>query len=130
GEFSLKGSKYWLLALAVSISGCGASQASQASASAPASAASSAATAGASPAGTRVVMSYSNVDMGHLHEWVAQDLGIYQKNGLTVQDELVSSAAAAMAALLSNQTNFATGSSDAISAAAEGADLIVIDVMI
>jgi NitT/TauT family transport system substrate-binding protein len=68
--------------------------------------------------------------MGHLHEWVANDLGIYQANGLDVDDQLVSGSAVAMAALVSGQTSFSTGSSDAISAIAEGADLVVLAVEI
>jgi NitT/TauT family transport system substrate-binding protein len=57
-------------------------------------------------------------------------LGIYRDHGLDVHDELVSGAATAMAALVSGQTNFSTGSSDAVSAVAGGADLLVVDVMI
>lgn len=89
------------------------------------------AAAGGSPGpGTRIVMSFPNVDMGHLHEWVAQDLGIYRDHGLDVHDELVSNGAAAMAALVSGQTTFSTGSSDAISAAAQGVDLVILGVTI
>ena len=104
-----------------------------ASASAPPASASAkpAASGGASASGlVRINMSYPNVDMGHLHEWVAQDLGIFRDHGLDVHDELVSGSAAAMAALVSGQTNLSTGSSDAISAAASGVDLSIIDVMI
>jgi ABC-type nitrate/sulfonate/bicarbonate transport system substrate-binding protein len=70
----------------------------------PAGSASTAASAAASGL-TRVTMSFPNVDMGHLHEWVAQDLGIYRDHGLDVHDEVVSNGAAAMAALVSGQTS-------------------------
>jgi NitT/TauT family transport system substrate-binding protein len=71
------------------------------------------------------------VDMGHLHLWVAEDGGIFQKQGLAVQDELVSGGNTAMAALLSNQIDIAqTGGSDAVSASANGADVVVLAVEI
>jgi NitT/TauT family transport system substrate-binding protein len=75
--------------------------------------------------------SYPNVDMGHLHLWLAEDEGMFESNGLDVSDQLVSNSAAAMSALLSGQTNIAqTGGSDAISAAAAGADVVVLAVEI
>jgi ABC-type nitrate/sulfonate/bicarbonate transport system substrate-binding protein len=75
--------------------------------------------------------SYPNVDMGHLHLWVAEEEGLFEKNGLDVSDQLVSNSAAAMSALLSGQTNIAqTGGSDAVSAAAAGADVVVLAVEI
>jgi NitT/TauT family transport system substrate-binding protein len=69
--------------------------------------------------------------MGHLHLWVAEDEGLFEKNGLDVTDQLVSNSSAAMSALLSGQINIAqTGGSDAVSAAGGGADVVVLAVEI
>ncbi|MFI5268402.1 MAG: ABC transporter substrate-binding protein [Chloroflexota bacterium] len=69
--------------------------------------------------------------MGHLHLWVAEDGGIFEKDGLNVQDTLVSSSNATMAALLSGQIDIAqSGGSDAVSASANGADVVVLAVEI
>jgi NitT/TauT family transport system substrate-binding protein len=102
----------------------------QAPTAVPATAAPTVATAPTSGS-TQLSTSYPNVDMGHLHLWVAEDEGLFEQNGLDVTDQLVSNSAAAMSALLSGQINIAqTGGSDAVSAAAAGADVVVLAVEI
>src|SRR5579883_1881720 len=72
----------------------------------------------------KLITTYPNVDMGHLHLWTAEDDGIFQQQGLDVSDQLVANSSASMAALISGQTNIAQGGgSDAIVAAGSGVDV-------
>jgi NitT/TauT family transport system substrate-binding protein len=100
---------------------------------APSAAAKPAASGSAAAAAGLVKLntSYPNVDMGHLHLWVAEETGIFQKNGIDVNDQLVANAAAGMAGLLSGQIDIAqSGGSDAVIASASGADVIDLAVQI
>lgn len=119
------------------LAACGAPNPAAAPPAAPTPAVTPAAAQAPTPAASQpvsvepLVTSYPNVDMGHLHLWVAEDEGLFEQNGLDVTDQLVSNSAAAMGALLSGQINIAqTGGSDAVSAAAGGADVVVLAVEI
>jgi NitT/TauT family transport system substrate-binding protein len=132
--FGIKHHGLLALAVALLVSACAAPSApvSQAPSAPPTPAPTAAPTAaGARGPLSPLSTSYPNVDMGHLHLWVAEDEGLFEKSGLDVSDQLVSNSAAAMSALLSGQTNIAqTGGSDAVSAAAAGADVVVLAVEI
>jgi sulfonate transport system substrate-binding protein len=79
----------------------------------------------------KVVSAYSNAGMGHLQDWIGEDAGIFQKNGLDVLDQKVGNSTAVMASLLSGQTDVGqSGGSDAVSADASGADVVIISVLI
>jgi len=69
--------------------------------------------------------------MGDLQAWVATDGGIWGKHNLTADVRNINSSAATMAALVSNQAQFIqVGGSDAVSAKAAGADVVVLAVPI
>src|SRR5437879_13695904 len=73
-----------------------------------------------------LVVSYGNVIASFLPTWVAKEGGIYQKNGLDVDLRLVESAKG-IPALLSGETQIADiGGSQILSAAVNGADLMVL----
>jgi len=96
----------------------GASSGTPASASAP-----------ANGALTKLVSTYAVVAKDDLPLWVAKDAGIFEKNGLDVDLQLSANGAAVMAALVSGKTQVAqTGGSDAVNAAAGGAEVVVVDV--
>jgi NitT/TauT family transport system substrate-binding protein len=86
-------------------------------------------TAVAEPARIRII--YNSPDAGYMALWVGQDSGIFKRNGLDVQLQLVSNGTQSLAALLSGQAQFIqTGGSTAISPAADGADLTLLSVVI
>ena len=77
----------------------------------------------------KVVVSYGSVNGDNLPMWVAKEAGIFDRNGLDVELQLVSSSAVVMAALLSNQVQVAQlGGSEAVQASAGGADVVVLAV--
>lgn len=101
-------------ALALLLSACGASP------SGPA------ATGAAGPP-VKLTVSYSNVIASNLPEWFAREAGIFQKNGLEVDLELIEGGSRGVAALLAGQTQLAhLGGSEVLSAAAQGGDLVVL----
>ena len=70
---------------------------------------------------------YSNIAGAELPLWVATDEGYFAKHGLKVTPQLVSGGANTVAALLSGQVQIAdAGGSEALSAVANGADLVVV----
>lgn len=76
-------------------------------------------------------MLYNSPDAGYLALWVGQDQGIFQKNGLDVDAEIVSNGTQSMSALLSGQVQFIqTGGSAALSPAADGANLTILSVVV
>ena len=80
----------------------------------------------AAAAGGKLVTSYSEIYEGQIPVWVAQDGGIFKQNGLDVEQNYIASANV-IAALVSGQVAIAQGGgSEALSAAAGGADLVVI----
>ena len=84
-------------------------------------------TAPAAPAKapTKLVVGLSQTIAQFLPAWVAKDDGIYQKNGLDV-DQRTSVATTTMASLLSNELNLAViGGPEALNATANGADLVI-----
>ncbi|HEX6512696.1 MAG TPA: ABC transporter substrate-binding protein [Chloroflexota bacterium] len=77
-------------------------------------------------AGGKLSTSYSEIYEGQTPVWVAQDAGIFKQNGLDVEQTYIASANV-IAALVSGQVAIAQGGgSEALSAAAGGADLVVI----
>ena len=80
----------------------------------------------AAAAGGKLVTSYSEIYEGQTPVWVTQDAGIFKQNGLDVEQNYIASANV-IAALVSGQVAVAQGGgSEALSAAAGGADLVVI----
>ena len=76
---------------------------------------------------TRISVAYSNISVDFLAPWVAKESGIFLKNGLDVDLQLVSGGSRTMAALLSGQMQVTQqGGAEALSADAGGADVIVL----
>lgn len=74
-----------------------------------------------------LAVGYSNVSVDFLAPWVAREAGIFEKNGLDVDLELVSGGSRTMAALLSGQIQVSQqGGAEALSASAGGADVVVL----
>ena len=70
---------------------------------------------------------FSNVAGGELPLWAAADEGYFSRHGLSVNVQLISGGANTVAALLSGQLQIAdAGGSEALSAVANGADLVVV----
>src|SRR5689334_14809851 len=98
----------WLgsVGLGLALAGCGGASAPPSSvpaASAPASAkpaGSAAPAASAAAASGKFIVSAGNVTMSLLPTWVAMDAGIFQKNGLNVDLQMVSGGINAAAALI------------------------------
>jgi ABC-type nitrate/sulfonate/bicarbonate transport system substrate-binding protein len=84
------------------------------------------AASGSAAAGGKLVTSYSEIYEGQTPVWVTQDAGIFKQNGLDVEQNYIASSNV-IAALVSGQVAVAQGGgSEALSAAAGGADLVVI----
>ena len=91
-----------------------------------ASAAPNAARATASPAPLKLVISYSNPIADFLPFWIAADDGTFAQNGIDPDIQSIASAQG-VAALIAGQTQVAgIGGSEILSAAAGGADLVVV----
>ena len=74
-----------------------------------------------------VKMGYSNIAGAELGLWYALDTGAFAARNLDVDAELVAGGANTMAALLAGQLQLAdAGGSEALSAVASGADLVVV----
>lgn len=86
---------------------------------------------GASPSAaasgtTAVVQGYSQIAADQLVPWVAKEGGIFEKNGLNVDLQMVASTAV-MAALLANQIQFGTmGGAEVVNADVGGADALIL----
>jgi NitT/TauT family transport system substrate-binding protein len=101
----------------------GAPAASGAPSTAPTLAASAAPTPTTAP--TKLVVTYGSVAADVLPTYVALDSGIFLRNGLDVELQLITSSSAAVAALVSAKADFAqAGGSEIISANVGGADLV------
>src|SRR5262249_460361 len=126
---------FWYLALVLALTACQASapaprsEAGAApSAPAPASAAPSASAPAAvpPPAPTHLVLSFSNLTPTQGPIWIAQDMGLFAKHGLDVDVRLIESATG-VPALIAGETQAAVlGGSEVLSAAVEGADLVMV----
>src|SRR5438132_138818 len=82
--------------------------------------------ASAAPAPVKVGASYSNVIASNLPIWVAKEAGIFAKHGLDVELTLIESSQG-IPALLTGDVKFAhIGGSEVVSAAAGGADLVIV----
>src|SRR3989442_474995 len=82
--------------------------------------------ASATPAPVKVSASYSNVIASNLPLWVAKEAGIFAKHGLDVELTLIESSKG-IPALLTGDVKFAhIGGSEVVSAAAGGADLVIV----
>ena len=76
---------------------------------------------------TRITVGYSNISVDFLATWVAKEAGIFDKNGLDVDLQLVSGGSRTMAALLSGQMQISLqGGAEALSASAGSADVVVL----
>jgi NitT/TauT family transport system substrate-binding protein len=106
--------------------GASASAKPAAPASASAKPAASGSGSAAAAAGGKLATSYSEIYNGQTPVWVAQDGGIFKQNGLDVDQTYIASGNA-IAAVISGQILIAQGGgSEALSAAANGADLVVV----
>jgi NitT/TauT family transport system substrate-binding protein len=77
--------------------------------------------------GDSVTVGYSNIAGDEISLWVAVDQGYFGAHGLNVDAQLLAGGANTVAALLSGQVQFAhAGGSEALNAAANGADLVVV----
>jgi NitT/TauT family transport system substrate-binding protein len=87
--------------------------------------ASAAPTIAPAPPGT-ILSSYSELTPINLPLWIADEEGIFKKNGLTVETRYIESSLG-VGALLSNEVRFAAmGGSETLAAAINGADLTVL----
>lgn len=76
---------------------------------------------------TKLAVVYGSINGDDLPVWVTKEAGIFERNGLDVDLQLASSSSAAIAALISGSVQITqTGGSDAVSATAGGADVIVV----
>ena len=72
-------------------------------------------------------MGYSNITGDELAAWVALDGGFFKKNNLNVDGQLISGGANTTAALVASGIQVAhAGGSEALSAVANGADLVIV----
>lgn len=86
----------------------------------------SAAAASPTPVPVKLTVSYSNVIASNLPVWVAKEAGIFKKNGLDVDVQLIESTKG-IAALLSGDVKFAhIGGSEVLSASVGGAELVIV----
>ena len=70
---------------------------------------------------------FSNIAGAELPLWVATDEGYFSRHGLNVKPQLISGGANTVAALLAGQVQIAdAGGSEALSAVANGGDLVVV----
>ena len=108
--------------LALIASACGGS--TPAATSAPSTVAAPA-TPAAPP--TKVVVTYGSVAADVLPTYVALEAGLFLKNGLDVELQLISSSNAAVASLISGKADFTqAGGSEAISVNVGGGDLVIV----
>lgn len=113
------------LILTLLLAGCGAA----ASATSPAAGNASSGAAPASPAAkpaspTKLVVGFSQFIPQYLPLWVAQDAGIYARNGLDVDQRMVPSTTG-MASLLAGEVQFNVGGGpELLTAGASGADVV------
>ncbi|HLG70848.1 MAG TPA: ABC transporter substrate-binding protein [Chloroflexota bacterium] len=85
------------------------------------------AASGAASGATHIEMANSSLSGDSIPLWVAKDAGIFQKNGLDVNIQLINGAAAAMSTLLSGKVEFGNlGGSAVLTAVAGGADIVVL----
>jgi NitT/TauT family transport system substrate-binding protein len=76
---------------------------------------------------TKVVAAYSNISADDWIPWYAFEKGIFKDNGLDVDLQSINGGAQTSAALLSNSVQIAQfGGSEALSANAGGADLVIV----
>jgi NitT/TauT family transport system substrate-binding protein len=76
---------------------------------------------------TQVTAAYSNITGDNIPSWVAKEAGIFKKNGLDVDLRYIAGGGTTMPALLSDQVQIAQlGGSEALSATASGAELVVV----
>jgi len=122
--------------LILSLAACGGA-AAPASAPASSAAAKPAASASAKPAasavasvasgGVHLELANSSLSGDSIPLWVAKDGGYFQKNGLDVNIQLISGAAASMSTLISGKVEFGNlGGSAVITSAAGGADTVIL----
>lgn len=118
---------------AMLVSACGGTTPAASStptASQAAATSSAAATATKRPCCTKVVAAYSNITADNWVMWYAFENGIFKENGLEVEMKSISGGAQTSAALLANQVHIAQfGGSEALSANAAGADLVIVGQM-
>src|SRR5581483_1025255 len=113
--------------LAAACGGAPAATSAPASSQAAATTAPTAAAATKRPCCTKVIAGYSNITADNWVLWYAFEKGIFKENGLDVDMKSISGGAQTSAALLANQINIGQfGGSEALSATAAGADLVVI----
>jgi NitT/TauT family transport system substrate-binding protein len=123
-----------LAAIVTSGCGAGANQATPSPGQPPSSPASTASTAAVpkapaaarSSARVKLTVSYSNPIGTYLPLWMAKESGIFERNGLDVDLQLIDSSKG-IPALLSGQVQVSNlGGAETLSAAAGGADLVVV----
>ena len=114
------------LAIGLVASACGGTAPSATATSAP-----SAAAATPTPQPVKVKASYGNITPSNLAPLVALDAGIFKKNGLDVDLTLIEGGARSMAALLAGDIQIANlGGTEAMSAVAGGADVVVVSLQV
>ncbi len=109
----------------LALAGCGGTAAPAPSAP-PSSAAPSAAAAARLSGMPKLVLGHSQITGNALAAWSAEQGEYFKKNGVDVDEQLMSGGTKTVAALLAGQIQIAeVGGSEVIGAAAEGADLVI-----
>ena len=89
------------------------------------------ATATPAPAPLKVKLAYGNISGDFMPVWVAQEAGIYKKNGLEVELISIDGGARTMAAILSGDVQAGVvGGAESLSATAEGASIKTFAVLV
>src|SRR5947208_5599479 len=113
--------------LAILATACGGGGAGGPVATTTASQAAASASPTARPCCTKVTAAYSNISADDWIPWYAFEKGIFKDNGLDVDLQSINGGAQTSAALLANQIQIGQfGGSEALSANAGGADLVIV----
>ena len=113
--------------LAILATACGGGAGPSGASSSPTQAAAGSPSPTARPCCTKVTAAYSNISADDWIPWYAFEKGIFKDNGLDVDLQSINGGAQTSAALLANQIQIGQfGGSEALSANAGGADLVIV----
>ena len=80
---------------------------------------------------TTLTVSFSNISPSELAIWIAKDAGIFEKNGLDVNVQYIAGGQVLMSSLVAGEVPIGqVGGSEVLSAAAGGADIVCIGVLV
>jgi ABC-type nitrate/sulfonate/bicarbonate transport system substrate-binding protein len=113
--------------LAILVTACGGGAGPSAASNSPTQAAAGSASPTARPCCTKVVAAYSNISADDWIPWYAFEKGIFKDNGLEVDLQSINGGAQTSAALIAGAIQIGQfGGSEALSANAGGADVVIV----